>query len=203
MASPPYRSPAGSPPYPHPASLPNPKKRPSLSLTSNQPSSKRRKSAFPSTVSTPSGSHPLRQTSFPPEESALDAGGARSPSIESDITGLTGGQSVVTAGTGAKGKRGRRKKTEGSVISTAKSKDREGASVKEGEEEDEEDEDEGASGGMIDEGERIDKAKERERLACVKPILWYCAEWLIDSGFSLAPSIATRRIDTTCFDVSS
>jgi len=109
----------------------------------------------------------------------------------------------VTAGTGAKAKRGRRKKAEGSVISTAKSKGREGASVKEGEEEDEEDEDEGATGGMIDEGERIDKAKEREKLAYVKPALYDLAEWLIETGSLSVPSMAIRPIDTTCFDVSS
>lgn len=89
------------------------------------------------------------------------------------------------------------------MISTAKSKGREGASVKEGEEEDEEDEDEGASGGMIDEGERIDKAKEREKLAYVKSFLQDCVQWLINSGSSSVPSMASRLIDTTCFDASS
>ena len=166
MASPPYRSPAGSPPNPHPASLPNPKKRPSLSISSSQPASKRRKSTFHSAVSTPGGSHPLRQTSFPPEESAIDTGGIRSPSIESDFTGITGGKSTVTAGTAAKGKRGRKKKVEGSIRSDAKSKGGEPASVKDGEEGDEEEEDEeGGPDGMVEEGERVDKAKEKEKLA--------------------------------------
>ncbi len=75
--------------------------------------------------------------------------------------------------------------------------------MKEGEEEDEEDEDEGATGGMIDEGERIDKAKEREKLAYVKPILWDCAKWLIGIGSLSVPSMASRLIVTTCFGVSS
>ena len=164
MASPPFRSPAGSPPYPNPAALPNAKKRPSLSLAANPGPSKRRKSTFHSSVSTPGGLHPLRQTSFPPEESVISA---RSPSVESDITGVTGGKSNITATLGPK-KRGRKKKiAEGSVRSEGKAKagTADGASLKEGDEGDEdEDEDEGPEG-MVDEGERVDKAKEKERLA--------------------------------------
>ncbi|KAL8829435.1 MAG: hypothetical protein Q9191_002026 [Dirinaria sp. TL-2023a] len=164
MPSPPYRSPAGSPPYPNPAALPNANKRPSLSLAANPAPSKRRKSTFHSSVSTPGALHPLRQTSFPPEESVFSA---RSPSAETDLTGVTGGRSSTTAALGPK-KRGRKRKTAGgSVKSDAKGKTGtvDGASLKEGDEgEEEEDEDEDPEG-MVDEGDKIDKAKERERLA--------------------------------------
>lgn len=125
MASPPYRSPAQSPPYPSSASLPNPKKRPSLSVTSHPPAAKRRKPTNASQASTPAASHPLRQTSFPPEGSAVDIG-ERSPSVESDVTGvtgLTGPQSAITFGTRQRKpkKRGRKKKTEeGSVANGGK-----------------------------------------------------------------------------------
>ncbi|KAL8998913.1 MAG: hypothetical protein Q9169_002132 [Polycauliona sp. 2 TL-2023] len=109
MASPVYRSPATSPPYPASASLPNPKKRPSLSVTSHGPAAKRRKPTNASQSSTPATSHPLRQTSFPPDESAIDTG-ERSPSVESDVTGH---QSVMTSATGRKPKkRGRKRKTD-------------------------------------------------------------------------------------------
>ena len=58
-----------------------------------------------------SSAHPLRQTSFPPEEAAgSNEFALRSPSVESDITGITGNQSAPTAnGTGGK-KRGRKSK---------------------------------------------------------------------------------------------
>ncbi|KAL8936736.1 MAG: hypothetical protein Q9216_004777 [Gyalolechia sp. 2 TL-2023] len=117
MASPPYRSPATSPPYPSSATLPNPKKRPSLSVTSHPPGAKRRKPTNASQASTPATSHPLRQTSFPPEESAIDIG-ERSPSVESDVTGITGRHSVMTSGTHhLKGKkRGRKRKTEDASV---------------------------------------------------------------------------------------
>lgn len=164
MASPPYRSPAGSPPYPNPVALPNPKKRPSLSLAANPAPSKRRKSTFHSSVSTPGALHPLRQTSFPPEESVFSA---RSPSAETDLTGATGGRSSITAALGPK-KRGRKKKTaEGSVKSSGKGKAgiADGASLKYGDEgEDEDDEDEDPER-MVEEGDKVDKAKEKERLA--------------------------------------
>ncbi|KAI4192951.1 MAG: hypothetical protein LQ346_004066 [Caloplaca aetnensis] len=125
MASPPYRSPAQSPPYPSSASLPNPKKRPSLSVTSHPPAAKRRKPTNASQASTPATSHPLRQTSFPPQGSAVDIG-ERSPSVESDVTGmtgLTGHQSTMTSGNQQRKpkKRGRKKKTEeGSVVNGGK-----------------------------------------------------------------------------------
>ncbi|KAL8767944.1 MAG: hypothetical protein Q9209_005732 [Squamulea sp. 1 TL-2023] len=110
MATPVYRSPATSPPYPASASLPNPKKRPSLSVTSHGPATKRRKPTNASQTSTPATSHPLRQTSFPPEGSAIDPG-ERSPSVDSDATGH---QSAMTSVTGKHKpkKRGRKRKTD-------------------------------------------------------------------------------------------
>ncbi|KAI4241414.1 MAG: hypothetical protein L6R40_004590 [Gallowayella cf. fulva] len=119
MASPTYRSPATSPPYPASAPLPNPKKRPSLSVTSHSPAVKRRKPTNASQSSTPATSHPLRQTSFPPEKSAIDTG-ERSPSVDSDATGQ---QSVLASATGKPRpkKRGRKRKTdEVTVISANK-----------------------------------------------------------------------------------
>lgn len=85
MASPPHIS--GSPPYPSHATLPS-KKRPSISTADVNPS-KRRK---PSLASATSGLHPLRQTSFPPEAALITSqdGYARSPSVDSSFTALTG-----------------------------------------------------------------------------------------------------------------
>ena len=162
MASPPYRSPAGSPPYPSSAALPNPKKRPSLSLTSHQPAAKRRKPTNASQISTPATSHPLRQTSFPPEESAIDLG-ERSPSVESD---LTAHQSVVASATSKPlpKKRGRKRKSDmASVVSGERPTAKDTASVAgpladEAEEEDEADAEDGAQVDQDKEQKRMDKA---------------------------------------------
>ncbi|KAL9607893.1 MAG: hypothetical protein Q9167_007231 [Letrouitia subvulpina] len=166
MASPPYRSPATSPPYPAHMSLPNPKKRPSLSVSSLPPAAKRRKPTNVSQVSTPGTSHPLRQTSFPPEESAIE----RSPSVESDVTGVTGPQSALTAGGGKpKAKRGRRRKTEdASIVSGGKATAADGGSVTgqaadEGAEEDEDDAE--GEDGVVGEKERREKEIEAADLA--------------------------------------
>ena len=174
MASPPRLSGAGSPPYPTPASIPQSRKRPAqgLSIASNISNAKRRKSTLHSGVSTPGGSHPLRQTSFPPEESALDTGGIRSPSLDSDITAATGNKSIATTATGVKAKRGRKKKTESSVLN-AKSTARpgvEGASTKgAGEDVEEDDDDEENGEGFVNDGEVIDSSQEKENLAYVSP----------------------------------
>ncbi|MCJ1269678.1 hypothetical protein MMC22_009570 [Lobaria immixta] len=137
----------------------NPKKRPSLPLTSQAPVSKRRKHPSISNASTPGTSHPLRQTSFPPEEAAIDD--ARSVSVESDATGVTGGRSIVTAGTGAKGgKRGRKKKGEASVKSGARGA--EGSVGGQGEEEEEDDGD--GDDGLEDDGEKVDEEAEKKNL---------------------------------------
>ena len=168
MASPPYRSPATSPPYPSHAALPNPKKRPTLTL--NAPHSNKRRKPSSLSTSTISSAHPLRQTSFPPEESAVAPNqGARSPSVDSDFTAITGGtRSVVTAGIGAKKARGRRKAKEGSVRSgTAKGTvDGRSATGQAGEEGDGEEEEEGeGEDGVVDQGERVDKVAEKKKLA--------------------------------------
>ncbi|KAL9016669.1 MAG: hypothetical protein Q9185_005996 [Variospora sp. 1 TL-2023] len=172
MASSSYRSPATSPQYPSSASLPNPKKRPSLSVTSHPPNAKRRKPTNASQVSTPGTSHPLRQTSFPPEESALDFG-ERSPSVESDVTGVTGvtgHQSIRTSGTQQRKprKRGRKTKTEEvSVVSGGKAVAADAASaagqVAEDGEDDDDDGDENE--GVMGDQEKQQKRKERADLA--------------------------------------
>ncbi|KAI4141006.1 MAG: hypothetical protein LQ341_003637 [Variospora aurantia] len=172
MASSSYRSPATSPQYPSSASLPNPKKRPSLSVTSHPPNAKRRKPTNASQVSTPGTSHPLRQTSFPPEESALDFG-ERSPSVESDVTGVTGvtgHQSIRTSGTQQRKprKKGRKMKTEEiSVVSGGKAVAADAASaagqVAEDGEDDDDDGDENE--GVMGDQEKQQKRKERADLA--------------------------------------
>ncbi|KAL3423122.1 Transcription initiation factor TFIID subunit 11 [Phlyctema vagabunda] len=80
MASPPYNHNYGnaiSPPYPANAQLPQTKRRGS-DMPTAAPSHKRRKTSMLSTTSNNSA-HPLRQTSFPPENGQ---GYARSPSVD-------------------------------------------------------------------------------------------------------------------------
>ena len=76
------------------------------------PSLKRRK---PSTISVTSATHPLRQTSFPPDESQYDSL-ARSPSVDSMslVSGMGGGGSAVSGAPPEKikKKRGRKSKAE-------------------------------------------------------------------------------------------
>ncbi|MCJ1467508.1 transcription initiation factor TFIID subunit 11 [Pseudocyphellaria aurata] len=153
MASPPHRPQTSYP-------ISNPKKRPSLPLNSQAPASKRRKHPSISTASTPGTSHPLRQTSFPPEEAAIDD--ARSVSVESDATGVTGGRSIATTGAGGKGgKRGRKKKAEASLKSGAR-----GAEGSVGGQGEEEEEDEGdADEGLEDDGEIVDKEADQKNLS--------------------------------------
>ncbi|KAG6040073.1 hypothetical protein E4U41_001414 [Claviceps citrina] len=105
MASPPYAaSPlAMSPPNPSPAQLPN--KRRSSTLDANAPPIKRRKASNLSQSSAPA--HPLRHTSFPPEDGRFLA--ARSPSV--DATSIVSGSAVSATASGApRKKRGRRLK---------------------------------------------------------------------------------------------
>ncbi|KAI1376570.1 TAFII28-domain-containing protein [Hypoxylon crocopeplum] len=111
MASPPRAySPAGSPPYSS-AQLPS-KKRGSTSadLSVQAPSLKRRKASTMSVASAGSA-HPLRQTSFPPDESQsqnFSPSYRRSPSV--DNMSLVSGSQVSGAPT--KKKRGRKSKAE-------------------------------------------------------------------------------------------
>lgn len=105
MASPPYAvSPSAmSPPYPSPAQIPN-KKRPS-NLDVNVPPGKRRKGSGISP--NPNLSHPLRQTSFPPEAGSPYP---RSPSVDA-ISHVSGSAvSGIAANGAAKKKRGRKAK---------------------------------------------------------------------------------------------
>ncbi len=104
MASPPYSQNYGSalsPPYPSHSQLPQPLKRRHTDMPSSAPLIKRRKASMLSTTST-SSTHPLRQTSFPPELDARTPTYSRSPSM--DTVSLAG--SVA----GTKRKRGRKSK---------------------------------------------------------------------------------------------
>ena len=164
MASPPYRSPATSPPYPSHVPLPNPKKRHSIGPGPHNP--KRRKASTSSV-------HPLRQTSFPPEESAVD-NGARSPSVESDFTGATGGRSILSSTTGLKkGGRPRKKIGEESVVGSIAKGPIDGRSATgqphEDGAQDEEEEDEGEiDEGILDSRGQTDKAADQKKLAYVQ-----------------------------------
>lgn len=111
MASPPAAySPAGSPPFSS-TPLPPSKKRGSgaTELSANNPSIKRRKTSIMSATSATSA-HPLRQTSFPPEESngQYSPSYRRSPSV--DNMSLVSGSQV--SGAPVKKKRGRKSKAE-------------------------------------------------------------------------------------------
>jgi transcription initiation factor TFIID subunit 11 len=96
MASPPYNhnySSAISPPYPSNAQLPQPPKRRQSDMPNSAPSIKRRKASMMSSTSI-SAAHPLRQTSFPPENNGLTPAYSRSPSMDTvslASASLTGG----------------------------------------------------------------------------------------------------------------
>lgn len=113
MASPPHAySPAGSPPY---SSAPLPSKKrasTSVDLSAQAPSMKRRKASIMSTAST-SSAHPLRQTSFPPDESQAQGRNyspsfKRSPSVD-NMSFVSGSQA---SGAPGRKKRGRKSKAE-------------------------------------------------------------------------------------------
>ncbi|KAJ9143882.1 Transcription initiation factor TFIID subunit 11 [Pleurostoma richardsiae] len=116
MASPPYSySPSAlSPPYPSHSQLPSlntsmTSKKRSITGDALTPSIKRRKASTMSITST-SSAHPLRQTSFPPDDSPF---GARSPSIDFDNASLVSGSAVSSAvGQPPRKKRGRKSKAE-------------------------------------------------------------------------------------------
>lgn len=74
------------------------------------PALKRRKASAISTASGPGSAHPLRQTSFPPDDSSA-LFGARSPSVDVDAMSLVSG-SQVSAAAPIKKKRGRKSKAE-------------------------------------------------------------------------------------------
>ncbi|RFU79888.1 tbp-associated factor iif [Trichoderma arundinaceum] len=112
MASPPYAtSPSAmSPPYPSPMQIPSKKR--SSTIDMNMPPGKRRKS---SVISQPP-THPLRQTSFPPEAGSPYP---RSPSV--DATSHVSGSVVSATTSGApRKKRGRKAKNAKGDDSTEK-----------------------------------------------------------------------------------
>lgn len=117
MASPPYsQSPtAMSPPSSHsqlpPINTMTGKKR-TAEGGAAPPALKRRKPSTMSVGSATNSAHPLRQTSFPPDEIGTPYGyGARSPSVDMDAMSLVSG-SQVSAAAPAKKKRGRKSKAE-------------------------------------------------------------------------------------------
>lgn len=77
---------------------------------SGPPALKRRKASAISTASAPSSAHPLRQTSFPPDDAAMSFD-ARSPSVDVDTISQVSG-SQVSAVAPVKKKRGRKSKAE-------------------------------------------------------------------------------------------
>lgn len=77
---------------------------------SGAPALKRRKASAISIASAPASAHPLRQTSFPPDDAATPFG-ARSPSVDVDAISLVSG-SQVSAAAPVKKKRGRKSKAE-------------------------------------------------------------------------------------------
>lgn len=147
------QSPAGSPPTTN-AALPNPRKRPSIGPGS---SAKRRKASTYSIGS----NHPLRQTSFPPEEGAALIG-VRSPSAETDIA-----PSVATSVTG--GKRSKKRKSaapEGSVRSGkagagAQRAESEAKGDRDDGEEEDDEEDEGNAEMLENSNRNLDEQKQR------------------------------------------
>ncbi|MCJ1475791.1 hypothetical protein MMC13_004455 [Lambiella insularis] len=165
MASP-YRSPAASPPNPAHTTIPNPRKRPQLVMPKHQSSLKRRKVSSFST-STTTSAHPLRQTSFPPEESALSRDD-RSPSVDSDYTAITGKQSVGASAIGGKKGKGKKRKIDGSVKSGTAKATGDARSVAEldvDEDGEEVDVDGEGEAGVIEDGAKVDRAAEKKKLA--------------------------------------
>ncbi|CZT05910.1 related to transcription initiation factor IID beta chain [Rhynchosporium agropyri] len=142
MASPPYNhsySSAISPPYPSNSQLPAPTKRRQSDMPSSAPSVKRRKASMLSTTSTTSSSHPLRQTSFPPEHNGRTPAFSRSPSMDT---------MSLASGSVAKKKKPRKSKGKDmdasstrakSVVSNGGKGKRRGSRDQSAEEEDEED----------------------------------------------------------------
>ncbi|CZR56459.1 related to transcription initiation factor IID beta chain [Phialocephala subalpina] len=177
MASPPYNhsyTSAISPPYPSHAQLPQPPKRRQSDMPSSAPAIKRRKASMLSTTSGTSSAHPLRQTSFPPENSGVGTF-SRSPSMDTmsiasgagpgpkrkkgrkgkggkgndDIASVNGkkAKSIVSAENGATGGAGRKRR--GSTAAAA---------------EDEEEEDAGETMALnVDAASKEEKAKEERR----------------------------------------
>ncbi|KAI5924181.1 histone-fold-containing protein [Camillea tinctor] len=112
MASPPNSfSPAGSPPYPSHSQLPSKKRGSSTADLQVQPPSLKRRKASIMSIASAGSAHPLRQTSFPPDESqarGFSPSYRRSPSI--DASSFVSGSQVSSVP--LKKKRGRKSKAE-------------------------------------------------------------------------------------------
>ncbi|KAI0139341.1 histone-fold-containing protein [Xylariaceae sp. FL1272] len=112
MASPPHNSsPAGSPPYPPHAQLPTKKRSSAAGDLSIQPPALKRRKASTMSIASAGSAHPLRQTSFPPDEingRSYSPSYQRSPSV--DNMSLVSGSQV--SGAPVKKKRGRKSKAE-------------------------------------------------------------------------------------------
>ncbi|KAI8630257.1 histone-fold-containing protein [Xylariaceae sp. FL1651] len=112
MASPPHNySPAGSPPYPAHSQLPSKKRTSTATELAIQPPSLKRRKASTMSIASTGSAHPLRQTSFPPDESlarSYSPSYQRSPSV--DTMSLVSGSQVSAAP--VKKKRGRKSKAE-------------------------------------------------------------------------------------------
>lgn len=126
------------------------------------PSLKRQKRG--SIHSAASSAHPLRQTSFPPEESAI-VPGERSPSVDSEITNVTGKGSFATAGGRRRKTKGKGKQAAASVKSGAKERTVDGREGT-GEVPDDDDyEDDEGGDDVVDGLEEEDREAEEKKLA--------------------------------------
>ena len=167
MASPPYRPPAKSPPNPAYATLPS---RTSFKAPSHHLNKRRKQSSF----STVSSNHPLRQTSFPPEESAV-TNDQRSPSVESDFTAVTGRHSVLNSTVSGRKPRGRKKKVPHGSARSENAKvavDAKNEAGGGGGEEEEEEEEVPGEEGMVDSGVKVDSVAEKKKLSFVQ-MTWH------------------------------
>ncbi|KAK4038849.1 hTAFII28-like protein conserved region-domain-containing protein [Parachaetomium inaequale] len=108
MASPSHSPPYSQTPLPGINTMSSNKKRTADGPAA--PALKRRKASTISTASGAASAHPLRQTSFPPDDSSA-LFGARSPSVDVDTMSLVSG-SQVSAAAPVKKKRGRKSKAE-------------------------------------------------------------------------------------------
>ncbi|KAI0205209.1 transcription initiation factor TFIID-like protein [Astrocystis sublimbata] len=114
MASPPSAySPAGSPTYPSHSQLPSKKRTSMATELSIQPPSLKRRKASTMSVASAGSAHPLRQTSFPPDEALARGSRGYSPSYQRspsvDTMSLVSGSQVSAV---PKKKRGRKSKVD-------------------------------------------------------------------------------------------
>lgn len=162
-SSPPYSQlSAISPPYPSNVQLPQPPKRRQTDMPTSGPAIKRRKASMLSTTS--ASSHPLRQTSFPPENNAQTPRFSRSPSMDN--------MSLASGVSGAKKKRPRKSKGKtndddsiigGKARSTTSANSRGRHGRRQSRDESGEDEEEGGEELALDKTEATKEEAQRER----------------------------------------